>query len=252
MESQPMPLQLKSPERRGPRLELKFQLAAERSAEIFAWARTRMAADPHVQDPRDPIYTVESIYFDTPKLDCMRGGDWNRLPKYRARRYDSNQESMFLEEKLRRKQQVWKRRLPCQQDELAALVHGTTRLDGYREWFRTRFRVLRLRPTLVVIYRRWALVSAGNERLTIDRCIDAVPVGDGVAAFARQDGGKRIMDLDVLELKHPAARSTLMRELAAMAGQADRCSKYARGMRAFGYGRANGTGPGLAAAAGKA
>ena len=103
---------MKSPERRGPRLELKFLLDAQRATEIFQWAQARMAADPHARDPQDPIYTVESIYFDTPMLDCLRGRGTDRLPKYRARRYNGNGQSIFLEEKLRRQQQVWKRRLP--------------------------------------------------------------------------------------------------------------------------------------------
>ena len=101
---------MKSPERRGPRLELKFLLDAQRATEIFQWAQARMAADPHARDPQDPIYTVESIYFDTPMLDCLRGRGTDRLPKYRARRYNGNGQSIFLEEKLRRQQQVWKRR----------------------------------------------------------------------------------------------------------------------------------------------
>ncbi len=224
-------------------MELKFQLDADRAAEIFEWGQARMDPDPHAQDPNDPIYTVESIYFDTPRLDCLRGGGVNGLPKYRARRYDGDLESFFLEEKLRRQQQVWKRRLPCRQDELAPIVGGATSLEGDREWFRMRFRVLRLQPYLVVVYRRWALVGAGDERLTIDRCIDAYRLGSGLAAFVEDKGEpQRILELDVLELKHQLARSPLMRELAAMAGKADQCSKYARGMRAFGYGRTNGTG----------
>jgi hypothetical protein len=237
-------LQLNSPPRRGPRLELKYQLDAERTAEIFEWARARMDPDPHAQDHRDPIYTVESIYFDTPRLDCLRGDGVNSLPKYRARRYDSNLESFFLEEKLRRQQQVWKRRLPLRQDELAAIAGGATSLEGDREWFRLRFRVLRLQPYLVVVYQRWALVGAADERLTIDRCIDAYRVGNGTAAFVEDKGApQRILELDVLELKHPLARSPLMRELEAMAGNTDQCSKYGRGMRAFGYARSNDPGP---------
>ena len=224
-------------------MELKFQLDADRAAEIFEWARAHMDPDPHAQNPNDPIYTVESIYFDTPQLDCLRGDGVNSLPKYRARRYNGDLESFFLEEKLRRQQQVWKRRLPCRQDELALIVGGTTSLEGDGEWFRMRFRVLRLQPYLVVVYQRWALIGPGEERLTIDRCIDGYQLGNGLAAFVEDKGEpKRILELDVLELKHPAARSPLMRELGAMAGKADQCSKYGRGMRAFGYSRTNDAG----------
>ena len=87
-------------------MELKFQLDTDRAAEIFEWAQARMDPDPHAQDHNNPIYTVESIYFDTPRLDCLRGNGVNSLPKYRARRYDGNLESFFLEEKLRQQQQV--------------------------------------------------------------------------------------------------------------------------------------------------
>ncbi len=229
---------MKSPERRGPRLELKFLLDAQRATEIFQWAQARMAADPHARDPQDPIYTVESVYFDTPMLDCLRGRGPDRLPKYRARRYNGNGQSIFLEEKLRRQQQVWKRRLPCGPAELAAITRGPNSLEGAREWFRTRFRVLQLQPSLVVVYQRTALV-ASDERLTLDRCIEASRVADG--DFEGRGQPRRIVELDVLELKHPPARSKLMRKLAAMAGQAEACSKYARGMRAFGY-RRNGSG----------
>ena len=238
---------MKSPERRGPRLELKFLLDAQRSAEIFQWARTRMDADPHARDPQHPIYTVESIYFDTPTLDCLRGSGPDRLPKYRARRYDGNGQSIFLEEKLRRQQQVWKRRLPCKQGEFLAIAHGADGLRGDPEWFRMRFQVLQLKPSLVIVYRRLALVAAGGERLTIDQVVEASRVGDGLSSFV-DDGGTpaqgkplRITELDVLELKHPPAHSTLMRELTEMAGEAEACSKYTRGMLAFGF-RRNGTG----------
>jgi len=224
-------------------MELKFQLDTDRAAEIFEWAQARMDPDPHAQDHNNPIYTVESIYFDTPRLDCLRGNGVNSLPKYRARRYDGNLESFFLEEKLRRQQQVWKRRLPCQQDELASIVAGAASLEGDREWFRLRFRVLRLQPYLVVVYRRLALVGASDERLTIDRCIDAYRAGNSGAGFAEDKGEpQRILELDVLELKHPLTRSPLMRELEAMAGKADQCSKYGRGMQAFGYARNSDTG----------
>ncbi|MCH7822951.1 MAG: hypothetical protein IIA07_13115 [Proteobacteria bacterium] len=145
------------------------------------------------------------------------------------------------EEKLRRRQQVWKRRLPCRQDELAAIVQGATSLEGDREWFRTRFQVLRLKPRLIVLYQRQALVGPGDERLTVDRCIDAFRVDNGLTSFVEDKGTpQRIIGLDVLELKHPVTRSALMRELTEMAGEAQGCSKYGLGMRAFGYGRAKG------------
>ncbi len=225
---------MKSPERRGPRLELKFLMDAERAAEILEWARARMDPDPHAKDPGDPTYIVESIYFDTPNLDCLRRNGRDCLPKYRARYYNGDRQSMFLEEKLRQQQQVWKRRLPCGPEELAAITRGPASLEGAREWFRTRFRVLQLQPCLVVVYQRTALV-AGDERLTLDRRIEAKKVADGDTEGRGEP--RRIVELDVLELKHPPARSKLMRKLAAMAGQAEACSKYARGMRAFGYGR---------------
>ena len=116
-------------------------------------------------------------------------------------------------------------------------MNGGTSLEGSQEWFRVRFRVLRLKPKLVIIYRRLALVGPGDERFTIDRCIEARRIDNGVSSFA-ENGGQalRITDLDVLELKHPAARSMLMQELAKMAGQATGYSKYGLGMGALGYG----------------
>ncbi len=54
---------------------------------------------------------------------------------------------------------------------MATIVNGTIPGAGPVEWFRSRFRMLSLVPTIHIIYNRLAFVAVGGERVTIDQQI---------------------------------------------------------------------------------
>ena len=230
------------PERIGPRVELKFVVPHEQADAALRLCRQDMQADPHAKSPDDAAYLVESLYFDTPELDCFRRRGADSLSKYRLRRYDGDDGTMFLEEKLRRENSVWKRRLRASLEEIRAIVLGTKTLGAEAEWFRHRFRVLDLRPQLLVSYRREALVGERGERLTIDRSIHGLrpaPISDPAAWHPFGTTGEQVDILEpgmaVLEVKHVGQAETFEATVAGALGlPAGACSKYARGIVAAG------------------
>ena len=225
-----------APSRIGPRSELKFPIDAGRAAELFAWSRGRLDPDPHARDPELASYLVESVYFDTPRLDCFRRRGVDGLPKYRARRYDGVDREIFLEEKLRRENRVWKRRLGCGLGELGELTEGRATLAGDREWFRSRFRVLLLEPALLVRYSRRALVGENGLRVTLDQGISCRRLdGEGLDFESTRPATRLCGDEEILEIKFGGNRGALVDEILAMAGvEPSSCSKYGMGVVASG------------------
>ncbi|MEZ6197315.1 MAG: polyphosphate polymerase domain-containing protein [Planctomycetota bacterium] len=220
------------PPRHGPRRELKFRLDPEEAAAIAARAAGVLAPDPHVRDASRG-YRVESLYFDTPEFDCLRRRGPDGLPRYRLRRYEDRDDPRFLEEKLRRGDLVWKRRLAVSPTEIAALDGPGPLERPPLEWFRRRFEGLALRPVLLVTYRRLAFVGAEGERLTIDLDLRTRPP-EG-AAEARLGTEEAPEDAAILEMKfmdETSRDARAMRDLHG--GESIRFSKYARSVAALG------------------
>src|SRR5215207_1621583 len=153
---------------RGFTSELKFVVDAAVGQQIRAWARDRLAADPHGAGTWSDEYRVSSLYFDTDARDVFhRRGSYGRS-KYRVRRYHQEPRA-FLERKLRTASLLSKRRTDIDLATLPLLA-GDGALNGdATAWFRRRVAVRRLQPVCQVSYIRTARVGDtvnGPARLT--------------------------------------------------------------------------------------
>src|SRR5205814_5550277 len=94
-------------EKRDAAYEIKFVVTEQVAELALTWARIHLAPDPHADEAGDG-YRVNSLYFDTPKLDVyQRNGSYGKS-KYRVRRYGS-EPNIFLERKLKSRGLVSKR-----------------------------------------------------------------------------------------------------------------------------------------------
>jgi hypothetical protein len=163
----------------GPAYELKFLLDDALAAEVEAWARRRLALDPHADPALGGAYRTTTLYCDTPEHDVYRRtGSYGRR-KFRLRRYGQSAQ-VFLERKSKRGDRVRKRRTAVPADELALLAHPLSVTTWPGHWFHRRLLVRRLCPACHVTYDRLAFVGAGGEgplRLTLDRRLAGWPAG---------------------------------------------------------------------------
>jgi len=89
--------------------ELKFVVEPDVAVELRRWARTHLDADTHGAGTFGDEYQTTSVYFDTDAYDVFYSqGSFGRS-KYRIRRY-GDEETVFLERKLRRPAVLAKRR----------------------------------------------------------------------------------------------------------------------------------------------
>ena len=161
----------------------------------------------------------ETLYFDTPRLDCYRRHHAGRAvrTKVRARRYASTGDC-FVEVKRRDNHaRTIKRRLPVEGIP-ESLTGGAARFVGSESGLDPGS----LAGTLWVDYLRATLVGRRSpERVTIDRGLD----------YRGADGG-RFAGLMIVEVKRPraAAPSAVGRELQRRGVFPAGVSKYCLGM----------------------
>jgi hypothetical protein len=159
--------------------EIKFQVPEFAGEEILKWARTRLSPDPNAEgDGQNGAYQITSLYFDTEEFDVYhRNGSFGRS-KYRIRRYGPS-EVVFLERKLKTRGLVSKRRAAVGVEELERLQENEPDASWSGFWYHQRLLARQLRPICQISYRRIALVAMtphGPVRLTLDSCIQAVPL----------------------------------------------------------------------------
>ncbi len=155
----------------APAFELKFLLDDARAQEVEAWARARLALDPHGDAALGGAYATTSIYFDTPELDVYHRSPGYKRRKFRIRRYGAAPWA-FLERKSKWGDRVEKRRTPIPEEDLVMLSSplGVTTWPGH--WFHQRLLTRWLGPACRIAYQRTAYVGAcaeGPLRLTLDR-----------------------------------------------------------------------------------
>ena len=221
----------------GPAFELKFELTQDDVLRMKAWARRHLQADPHGMDG---CYQVTSVYCDTPGFDVFHRSAGYRRSKLRLRRYGTAP-FVFLERKLKRGDQVRKRRVevaPEALQQLAAYAGGTTPPAGWSAgWFLQQALKKQVAPTCRVGYRRTAFYgeSGGQSvRLTIDENLIGVPTR-GWEAHPLQDGLALLPGGALLELKFHDAMPELFRSLLPdLPMQTARVSKYRRCVRLCG------------------
>jgi SPX domain protein involved in polyphosphate accumulation len=192
------------------RYELKYLLDRPRAQAFLADIEGYCRPDPHADQERG--YSVYSLYWDSPELDCF----WEKIDgqkyrrKLRLRRYTDG-EHAFLEIKQRIDRTVQKRRtrLPL---ELAARVFTSKGVDPQAEYEITDpvgqealflAHSLDQRPTVAVLYRRLAYFGNFDAELRIT--LDSRVQYDAHAHDIREpfETGKYVLDpqLSVLEIK---------------------------------------------------
>jgi hypothetical protein len=236
----------------GRAFELKFEIAADDVLRMTAWARRHLRPDPHGEDGR---YRVTSVYCDTPEFDVFHRSDGYKASKLRLRRYGSTP-SVFLERKVKRGDEVRKRRVevaPGDLPELAGFVGGRTPPAGWPAgWFLDYAVKKGVAPTCRVGYRRSAFfgITDGQAvRLTIDESLIGVPAR-GWEAHPLDEGIELLPGGALLELKfHDAMPELFRRLLPDLPPRTARVSKYRRCVRLCGLAR-DLTDHGLSAASG--
>lgn len=221
--------------------ELKFVIGPDLAPRIRRWARIHLDADIHGTGPFGDEYRTTSVYFDTDVCDVFhRRGSFGRS-KYRIRRY-GNEDTVFLERKMRQPAVLAKRRTSLSLSALTRLTEPAVGADWPGYWFHRRVTARRLRPVCQVAYTRMArgVVRNGEQiRLTLDSGLEALPASD--ARFSPDAGVPAIVALPgmpdrlILELKYRAAPPALFRQLVeefALAPQP--ASKYRLGVLAIG------------------
>jgi hypothetical protein len=224
-----------------PAFELKFLLTAAEAAEVERRLRPRLAPDPYADPGLDGGYRVTSVYFDTPGLDVFHRSKGFRRRKYRVRRYGTAA-TAFLERKLKKKQQVCKRRTDLPLAELAALA-GDVPIEWPGAWFAKQLASRGLQPVCRVSYQRVALVGNGHDgpiRVTFDRSVIGGPATDPLPQPVSD--GQPILNGDVIvEFKFIASLPVEFKDVVEDLRLAPRSvSKYRRCIEAIGRATENG------------
>jgi hypothetical protein len=185
---------------------LKFLLDDARAQEVEAWARARLAPDPHGDPALGGAYWTTSLYFDTPGLDVYHRSPGYKRRKFRVRRYGAAP-WLFLERKSKRGDRVAKRRTAAPAEEVGLLARPLSVTTWPGHWFHQGLRERRLVPACRIAYQRTAYVGAGADgplRLTLDRRVRGAPCRDW--AVGPPDGALPLLQGQViLELKFRAA-----------------------------------------------
>jgi hypothetical protein len=198
----------------APAYELKFLLDEERGHEVEAWARRRLALDPHGEPELGGAYRTTSLYFDTPELDVYHRTPSYRRSKFRVRRYGSMPWT-FLERKSKWGDRVAKRRVAVPEHELPHLARPVAPLDWPGDWFHGNLIRRQLLPACRIAYERTAFFGScvdGPMRLTLDRHARGIVTDNwGVTAFA--EGVPLLAGQAILEFKFRSALPAPFKEL---------------------------------------
>lgn len=218
--------------------EVKFVVEADKARMIRQWARTHLDPDPHGGGQFGDEYHTTSVYFDTDGFDVFhRRGSFGRS-KYRIRRYGDDQ-TVFLERKMRQPAVLAKRRTVLSLSALPRLTESAVGADWPGYWFHRRVTARRLRPVCQVSYTRMArgVIRDGEQvRLTLDSDLQAIPTS--AARFSREADVLPVPAMPgrlILELKYRGAPPAIFRQLVeefALAPQT--ASKYRLGVVASG------------------
>lgn len=224
----------------GPAYEIKFLLDEQQAQEVEAWARRRLAPDPHGDPALDGAYRTTTLYFDTPERDVYHRSPRYRRSKFRVRRYGAAPWT-FLERKSRWGDRVAKQRTQVRAEEVALLGNPLPVATWPGHWFHSRLLERRLRPACHIVYQRtaWAGSSAdGALRLTLDRHVSGT-LTDASHLEAAEGGLPLLAEQVILELKFHAALPMAFKEVVQSMRLSPRAvSKYRRCRQAWGQGDA--------------
>lgn len=181
------------------------------------------------------VYTVRSLYFDTPRDRALRekidGVD--RREKFRIRMYDGDDAFIRLEKKRKRGGLGWKTMAPLTREETCRILAGNIDWMKYSPHeliveLYARMRGQLLRPKTIVEYDREPFTfGPGNVRITLDSGLRS-----GLSSIDFFDTSRPMLaagDAPVLlEVKYDAFLPDSVRMLLAPCGRrAAAFSKYA-------------------------
>jgi len=175
------------------RLEYKFLVPASQLDAVRAAIKPFVRLDKYSQGRQNNEYTIRSVYFDTPIMDCYEEKiDGIKIrKKYRIRGYNelNSDGIVFLEIKRKYRNFISKNRAPLRNRDLENLFEsrdidkyilpfgpeGKSKRDAERFLFHY-FR-LGLNPKILVVYEREAYYDRFSDsvRLTLDKNLRSSP-----------------------------------------------------------------------------
>ena len=185
------------------RYESKYKITYQQYQQLIPILKNILVKDKHVQE-RDS-YPIFSIYFDTPDLKFYYDkvdGHYHHI-KFRARKYSfdlSDDNQFFLEAKLKQNELGSKERVPQNISYKEVLNFNNWKLNK----FNSVLCKTNLLPIASVFYNRLSLEDSNNLRITFDKDILAIPIGQ--KKVSKKDFyNNRILEEDfcLMEIKYP-------------------------------------------------
>lgn len=214
------------------RHEWKHEISRADMLTVRQRLRAVMQPDPHA---KGSVYTIRSLYFDTPSDRALREklDGVSRREKFRIRYYNGDSSVIHLEKKSKFGGLGNKQSAELSADEAEAILSGrlSWMMDSERPLVRElcgKMRTQLLRPRTIVDYTREPYIyPAGNVRVTLDydirtglRSTDflkpcvTVPAGDAPV---------------IMEVKWDAFLPSIIRDAVSLEGRrASAFSKYAQ------------------------
>lgn len=169
------------------RVEYKYLVPNALLDQIRSELRPYTELDPFAGKSQSSEYTVRSVYFDTPRLDCYEAklSGLGERKKFRIRGYDRPEESsiVFLEIKQKHGEFIEKNRAPLLHKDVNAFLaspdlekhiiplSGTDLEKSDAQRFMYHYWRYGLRPAALVVYDREAFLGRFDPslRLTFDK-----------------------------------------------------------------------------------
>lgn len=177
------------------RFEYKYIFPANQLEKLRALIRPYMELDRHAME-NGGEYTVRSIYFDTPDLECyyQKLAGVKRRNKVRLRGYNNEEDGnpVFFEIKKKVDEPLFKNRASLSFEEAKAILSGKPPEDFFQKTakgvkflndarrFLYHLHARRMQPVVTVIYEREPFQAILKDRendlrITFDKNLRAVP-----------------------------------------------------------------------------
>ncbi len=230
------------------RKEYKYYVPVDLLEPIRKRVMTFMEHDPFCRERPDNIYSVRSIYLDTPRLLFYyeKKDGLKVRKKLRVRTYNTNAPSnntAFLEIKRKIKSTVFKERARIDLADANNLLNGAnlTLLDPTSRFtekaalnkFIYLTKRLNLEPKVLITYEREAFVGMDDPglRVTFDMNVRSYPIPDFCEIFREQDLKVIKNPYFVLEIKFYGKMPHMARRLVRDFGlRQQSISKYCSGI----------------------
>lgn len=239
------------------RFELKYLISAREIEQIRALVAPFTEPDPFSEGCPDGRYVVRSIYFDTPDLRFYYEKDagTSLRKKLRLRTYncECNETAAFFEIKRKYGVSIIKERVQMSVGRALALLQEDPahRMDpesvaglelspagrASLERFFFLEQVLRLHPTVLIVYDREAYVGVDNPRVRVTfDCDVRSSISPEIGDIFQEKGLRHLTDRrQILELKFDGAMPAWLRPVTRLLNRSHGpLSKYCSGIDLWG------------------